>query len=87
MRIPPSGHIAIDGSAAATTSSSLEAECSSVCQWQHSDPSTAMALRPRTRRASLVVISSVAPLRNSISSPSERLTSLASSGARSKPSQ
>ena len=61
MSSPPSGHIAMLGVAAPTTSSSLDAEASSVFQWQHSDPSTAMALRPRTSLASLVAISSAAP--------------------------
>src|SRR5262245_30674082 len=79
--------MAIDGSAAPTTSSSLDAANSSVFQWQDSEPSTAMAERPRTRRASLVAISRLAPLRNSVTSPVERATSAASKGASSKPAQ
>src|SRR5262245_3791417 len=47
----------------------------------------AMAERPRTRRASLAAISRLAPLRNSVTSPVERVTSAASSGACSKTAQ
>src|SRR6476646_10434314 len=77
MSRPASGHIAIEGSAAPTTSSSEEAACSCVRQCDASEPSTAMAERPRTNRASLVLISRLAPLRNSVTSPVVRTTSAA----------
>src|SRR5262249_18358216 len=84
---PPSGHIAMLGSAAPTTSSSELLEYSSVFQWQHSLPKIPIAERPLTKEALLVVISSELPLRNSVTSPVERTTSAASSGVRNKPSQ
>jgi hypothetical protein len=79
--------MAMLGSAAPTTSSSELAACSSVFQWQHSLPNTAMALRPRTSRASFVATSKLAPFLNSVTSPVARVSSAASIGARSNPSQ
>ena len=90
MSRPPSGHIAMLGVAAPTTSSSELVEFSSTRQWHASEPSTAMALRPRINRASLVAISSTDPLRNSmqLSMPvTLRRTSRLSRGASSRPSQ